>query len=1709
MRSVKLFLLLLISVFFCSVGLLQAQQSALRFVPLSPCRVADTRVSGPAISPHSSRDFTVGGTCGIPLAAAAFSLNVTAIPPGILGYISVWPKGQPQPLVSTLNSLDGRIKANAAIVPAGTDGMISIYSTDNTDIVLDVNGYFVDVNTNPNALAFFKLPPCRVADTRNSTAALGGPALVAAQARSLPVLSSNCNIPATAQAYSLNMTVAPHRLLGYLSTWPTGVPQPFVSTLNALTGTLTANAAIVPAGINGAISVYATDDTDLIVDINGYFAPSTSASDLSLYTLPPCRVLDTRVTPGAFQGSMNPPEDTSASACGIIPNAEAVVLNATVLPAHTLGYLALWPGSESQPFVSTLNALDGYLTSNMAIVPTTQGVINAYVTDTTHLILDTTGYFAGGTNPAPVVTTVNPTTVNVTDRKVSVSVNGSGFVPYSVARWNGAARTTAFISSTILQMTLSAADVSAAGTGLITVVNPAPGGGTSSAVALDIDYAVPVVTTLSPNTAVMGSPMTTINVYGSGFAPASVVQWGGTALVTAYVSSGQIRALVPAGDLAINGTASITVVNPAPGGGTSAPATFTISAYPVPAITAVTPTSLVVNSPNTSIIVNGSGFQNVSTIQVNGNDLPTSFVATYSGGYLTAILPSSYLTTLRSLQITVYTPPPSGGTSAPVYITVIAPAAPTLSGINPSSAAIGTGDLTLTVSGSNFVPTSVVRWNGSNRPTTYVSMYQLTAQISAADLAVFTQAQISVYTPPPGGGSTTTSTFNTYLALATNSMVYNPTDQRLFASVPSSAGASLGNSIVPIDPNTGVVGTPIFVGSEPNKLALSSDGSTLWVGLDGAGAVRQVNLKTRTAGLQFGLGGGVGIYNGPNTAVSIAVMPGFPDTIAVAASHSGWGTGAVTIYDSGVSRPSNSGSILAVNSVAFSSSGNTLYAVGNGYEVLSVDNTGIASSVVKNSSVSGNALVYDSGKVYLNTGVVLDAETGVQLGVFSVSPTQQANGPLALDSAVGRAFILVNSNYLSNYQINAYDLTTYVLAGNVPIGPISSVNAYVAELVRCGQDALAYRSSTQVVVLHSPLVHNLSTSLADLSTSVPVPPATTTGSDVTYSVTVSNKGPVTASPAVLMDRLPDGAILKSITASQGTCSGSVVISCNLGDLAASATASVQITATVLAPGTATNIASASAPQGDPDLGNNTATSATVISGSAYSAMPSLASLSPAIIAAGSAGFTLTANGSGFVAGSTLNWNGVALATSYVSSSQLTAQVDAAKVANFGWAWVSVTNPAPGGGTTSPLAFTMYLALNLSSNHILFDPFSRKIYATIPSTATQVAGNSVVAIDPFTGTWSSPLFVGSEPNHLAESKDGKYLYVGLDGSKSLARIDVGQMTLGNVYPLSLASSGPVTVRSLDVMPGNDNTLVIDTGAWTGIGVFDISGTTGAFREKVTGPYTGSNLTFANASTVYSYDSDTSGGTFNRWTVGSNGLNAIDQSTLFGMGGFLGRFQVKDGLIYGLGGGVADPRATPPSQIGRYMVSNYGLYQSLTASSVAADPASNRVFFTGSSTAGSALPYLVSFDWSRFTVVDIFQFPGYELTGIDLQHWGRDGLAWVMSSWPYGGNSSTVILMRGPRVLPQWGMDNPVATAASTSPANAVAGTGNLIVTVSGLNFVPGAVVLWNGAERTTTFIDASHLEVAVPASDVAITGTATLTVVNPGAAVSPGITFTIN
>ena len=119
------------------------------------CFAAPSEARRSAEAPHATSAIPQG-SCGIPATARAYALNATVVPHGPLSYLTIWPTGATRPVVSTLNSLDGRIKANAAIIPAGTSQAVSVYASNTTDVVLDISGYFVQ---DSSALRFLPADP--------------------------------------------------------------------------------------------------------------------------------------------------------------------------------------------------------------------------------------------------------------------------------------------------------------------------------------------------------------------------------------------------------------------------------------------------------------------------------------------------------------------------------------------------------------------------------------------------------------------------------------------------------------------------------------------------------------------------------------------------------------------------------------------------------------------------------------------------------------------------------------------------------------------------------------------------------------------------------------------------------------------------------------------------------------------------------------------------------------------------------------------------------------------------------------------------------------------------------------------------------------------------------------------------------------------------------------------------------------------------------------------------------------------------------------------------------------------------------------------------------------------------------------------------------------------------------------------------------------
>src|SRR5439155_83383 len=362
------------------------------------------------------------------------------------------------------------------------------------------------------------------------------------------------------------------------------------------------------------------------------------------------------------------------------------------------------------------------------------------------------------TNPAPTLNSIAPTSATAGGAAFTLTAtsNSNNFAITSVVRWNGSSRTTTFVSHGQLQAQITAADIATAGTASVTVFTPTPGGGTSAAKTFTINNPAPTATSISPSTAAVGSGAFTLTVTGTNYLASSVVRWKGSDRTTTFVSTTQLQAQILASDITATGTASVTVFSPTPGGGPSGASTFTIN-NPVPTLSSISPPSALAGSAAFTLTATGTNFNSSSVVRWNGAIRTTTFL---SSTQPQAQILANDIATAGTAPVTVFNPTPGGGPSGAQTFTINNNPAPTLSSISPPSAAAGGAGSTLTAAGTNFIASSVVRWNGADRTTTYVSSTRLDAQITAADIATAGSASVTAVTPTPGGGTSSSVTFS-------------------------------------------------------------------------------------------------------------------------------------------------------------------------------------------------------------------------------------------------------------------------------------------------------------------------------------------------------------------------------------------------------------------------------------------------------------------------------------------------------------------------------------------------------------------------------------------------------------------------------------------------------------------------------------------------------------------------------------------------------------------------------------------------------------------------------------------------------------------------------------------------------------------------------------------------------------------------------------
>jgi len=261
--------------------------------------------------------------------------------------------------------------------------------------------------------------------------------------------------------------------------------------------------------------------------------------------------------------------------------------------------------------------------------------------------------------PAPPLTSLDPPSAIRGGTALTLSVHGEDFEDGAVVQWNGDGRPTTFISGQELRAEISAADLETRRPVWITVRNA--NGGVSNALMFTVYDPPPTLTSLSPGQATIGDPGFTLALTGSDFLHRSVVQWAGQTRTTTYMSETELTAAIAASDIAAAGLYQVTVVTPAPGGGSSSAVDFAVATFTM----GVSPASATVTAGQTAsyavqVTPQYGSFDHAVTFSCTG--LPRNCTAAFSPGSVTPGADPASATLI--LRTTAGSQPAAGGISA-------------------------------------------------------------------------------------------------------------------------------------------------------------------------------------------------------------------------------------------------------------------------------------------------------------------------------------------------------------------------------------------------------------------------------------------------------------------------------------------------------------------------------------------------------------------------------------------------------------------------------------------------------------------------------------------------------------------------------------------------------------------------------------------------------------------------------------------------------------------------------------------------------------------------------------------------------------------------------------------------------------------------------------------------------------------------------------
>ena len=657
---------------------------------------------------------------------------------------------------------------------------------------------------------------------------------------------------------------------------------------------------------------------------------------------------------------------------------------------------------------------------------------------------------------------------------------------------------------------------------------------------------------------------------------------------------------------------------------------------PVPAITSLSPSSTMAGGSSFTLTVNGSSFMAGSVVRWNGSDRATTYI---SVNQLTASITAVDIAAAGTASVTVFNPAPGGGTSNTLTFAINQSGNPTpvITSLSPSSTTVGGSGFTLTINGSSFVAGAVVQWNGSDRATTFMSANQLTAAITAADIATAGTAPVTVFNPAPGGGTSNTLIFSIYaspvITLAPDSLNFEyyigsalPGAQTV--SITSSGGSleygvtvetDLGGDWLSVSETVGT--TPGSLGVAVNPLGLAAAAEAAYTGtvtVASAGAVNspqtvQVNLMVR------GYANPTPELTGISPTGAMAGGPGF--NLQVYGRSLVRGT--KVLWDG-----------IEMGSVTFLSSRQLRVEVPEGF-IQSAGQVGISAYTPEPGGGETNTATFTiASPEPVMTGLslqsVIAGRSGYDVGIYGGNFLPES---VAEWNGSGRTTQFISSRQLV-IQLGAADIAT---AGT---GTITILNPGGG------------RSNGKTL------------EILDLPASAPeilrLTPDTIEAGTAGFTLRVEGSGFVTGSTVLWNGQEKT---------TQYESAGRLRAEIEADDIGSAEFYYV----TVRNPEAAGLMRSNESGKAEDNTSNEGVEST-------RSGAPRVTGFTPASVAAGSEGFQLQITGWGYVAGKTeVSWNTIKLPSSYVNESELRVDIPASYVAQAYTAEIKVSNPSPGGG----------------------------------------------------------------------------------------------------------------------------------------------------------------------------------------------------------------------------------------------------------------------------------------------------------------------------------------------------------------------------------------------------------------------------------------------